>query len=346
MKTLTPILIVAASALAVASVQYARRASAERQRADAEVALRQKQNVRIRELERAQASLERQLIEAQRPVVPTADSAAAATAPRGPFGPSAAAFEVRPVSGAAAMNAPRPGMFRGPGMMASPAAQKFMRTQIRGNLRRMYEDVGRELNLSADQTSKLVDLVTDQQTRGFGQHREFPTDRAALQQMAKDISQNNDAEVAGLIGEDKLPQWESYQKTLPERSQLDQVRQQLESAGVPLTQDQRGEMLTAMLEEKQRLPRPSPVPGATPEETMAQQNEWQEEYDRSVQERARQVLTQEQYERYHDYQEWMSDMRKSVGRGMRFGGAVGSVSATAVLESSDSPPPSGPPPRP
>ncbi len=51
------------------------------------------------------------------------------------------------------------------------------------------------------------------------------------------------AEVAALIGQDKLDEWQAYQKTLPERSQLNQVREQLDGAGVPMTESQRTEML-------------------------------------------------------------------------------------------------------
>ena len=42
--------------------------------------------------------------------------------------------------------------------------------------------------------------------------------------------------------------------------------------------------------------------------------------------RAKQVLSSEQYERYHDYEEWMAEMRKNLpapGRGLRYSGAGG-----------------------
>ena len=44
MKPLIPILIVATTSLAVASVQFARQSSSQRERADSEMALRQKQD--------------------------------------------------------------------------------------------------------------------------------------------------------------------------------------------------------------------------------------------------------------------------------------------------------------
>ncbi len=306
MKPLLPILIVVITALAVASVQFAQRASSEHARADAELALRQKQDVRIRELERARADLQRQLM-AQNPQTATDGM----RPPRPFFGPSAAR-SVSPEEERGAGMGPRPFMFRGPPNLESPAARNFMRAQARSSVRRMYEDAGRELGLSADQTNKLIDLLTDQQTRGLGEHRDIPTDRAALQKMAQEMVQKNNADIAAIIGDDKLAQWDAYQKTLPERSQVEQMRQQLDSAGVPMTSDQRGQMVAALVDERQALPRPVAAQGATQEEAFAQQNAWQDEYDRAIQSRAKQVLSSEQFDRYREYQEWMTDMRKSV----------------------------------
>ena len=99
-----------------------------------------------------------------------------------------------------------------------------------------------------------------------------------------------------------------------ERAQVGELREQLDDSGAPLSEDQRSQMLAAMLEEKQRQPRPTPVEGASREDTIAQQNQWQEEYERNVSERAKQVLTADQYEAYREYLEWNADMRKTIER--------------------------------
>src|SRR5262245_59697774 len=79
MKTLILVLVVATTGQAVASVQFYRQASSERARADAELVLRQKQDVRLRELEQSRASLEERLLEAQRPAASAAPVSVAAT---------------------------------------------------------------------------------------------------------------------------------------------------------------------------------------------------------------------------------------------------------------------------
>src|SRR5262245_39535738 len=61
MKPLIPILIVATTSLAVASVQFYRQAETERARANAEMALRLKSEARLAQLERAQRGMSDEL---------------------------------------------------------------------------------------------------------------------------------------------------------------------------------------------------------------------------------------------------------------------------------------------
>jgi hypothetical protein len=339
------ILVVATTGLAVASVQFYRQAAAERARADAEVVLRQKQDVRIHELEKAQASLREQLFEAQRPRVALSPPPPVATAT--PPGAGAAGItsrvERREGSGASFAGVARP--MRGP--MDSAAGQRFMLTQMRGSIRRMYQDVGRELDLTPEQATRLMDLMADQQTRIIGERRQG--DRAAVAQNWQAQQEQNNKEVAALIGEAKMAEWKAYQQSLPQRAQVDSVGQQLESAGVPLNGDQRSQLIAAMVEEAQANPRPASLAGLAPEEAMKQINEWQDAYDKSVAERAKQVLSAEQYERYHDYTEWMAEMRKNspafFPRGGRGYNSVGATSfqwatpANGVVIAPAAPPP-------
>ncbi len=152
MKPLIPILVVATTSLAVASVQFARQAATERARADTEMALRQKSEARVAELERAQHSV-------------IADSGA------GDDAPLAATLDTRPPPGMGnrgkglperearvalssdpALPPPRELGNRVPRMMDSPAARKFMQSRAKSSLRRLYEDVGAAVGLSADKS--------------------------------------------------------------------------------------------------------------------------------------------------------------------------------------------------
>jgi hypothetical protein len=314
MKPLIPILIVATTSLAVASVQFHQQASAQRERADAEMALRSKQEARVVQLERAQARLERELMAAR------SGSAIPPPPPRAgsPPPPGAGASAARGVGVFAAAelgdgNAPRAvfGPARRPPFMESPAARNFMKTRVKSSLRRTYEDAGTALGLSAEKTSQLIDLLADQQTRGFG--GEAPEGKT-MQQVVREQQQKNEAEIAALVGPDKVDEWAAYQKSLPDRMQLSQVRDQLDQAGVPMTESQRTELLAAISEESQRLPRPAWNTGLPPEESMAQMNQWQTEYDKALLDRAKQVLNTDQYKAYKEFQDWQTEMRNSIPR--------------------------------
>ena len=317
MKPLIPILVVAMTSLAVASVQFAHQASTQRKRADAELQLRQKQDARVAELERDHARLEHELAQVrEEPAAPA--SAPVAMAPRlaaagagrerlaglvgppGPPPPPNGVFEVRP----------------GRSPFESPAARNFMRSRMKTQIRKLYGDAGHALGLSAEKSNQLLDLLAEQQTMGFGMRPDKLPEGQNLQQYFQDQQKKNAQEITALIGTDKADEWAAYQKTLPQRSQLGAVSDQLEQAGVPMTESQRTEMLAAITEESQRLPpRPSFTQGVPQEEMMAQMNQWQADYDKALMDRAKQVLNSEQYSAYKEFQDWQTEMRNNIPRG-------------------------------
>jgi hypothetical protein len=315
MKPLIPILVVATTSLAVASVQFANQASDQRKRADAEVQLRQKQEARVAELERHRARLEQELATVREQNTAAPAPVAAAPRPANARSPGVATFGV--VSAAPPGTPPPPPFeFRGRGPMESPAGRNFMRSRMKSSIRRMYGDAGQAMGLSPEKSSQLLDLLADQQTRNFGGDiREKVPAGETIQQYMQDQQKKNNEEVISLIGQDKADDWAAYQKSLPDRAQLGMVRDQLEQAGVPMTDSQRTQMLAAISEESQRLPRPTPNNGLAPEEMMAQYNQWQTEYDKALLDRAKQVLNTEQYNAYKDFQDFQTEMRNNMPRG-------------------------------
>jgi hypothetical protein len=325
MKPLIPILVVATTSLAVASVQFAQQASSQRKRADAELQLRLKQDARVAELERNQARLERDLALARQqgstaaPPVAMTSQRPAGTRPPPAFGLIAGAGD----SGGTPPSPPfevRPG--RGP--LDSPAGRNFMRSRMKNQIRRLYGDVGEALGLSAEKSNQLLNLIADQQTRDIVFGRPGIPDGKTPQQNFQEQQQKNQDEIKALIGADKVDEWAAYQKSLPQRAELGQVRDQLEQSGYPMTDSQRTEMLAAITEESQRLPRPTFSQGIPPEESMAQMNQWQNEYSKALLDRAKSVLTADQYNTYKEYQDWQTEMRANLPR-MGNGGGAGVV---------------------
>jgi hypothetical protein len=337
MKPLIPILVVATTSLAVASVQFARQAHTQRERADAETELRQKQDARVAQLERDQARLERELealrAAAHSPPPPVAAVTAPAVSSPPPravargAGQGDAVFTVIDRNDSNAPRPPAPG-FRGPAFMETEAGRNYMKSRARSAIRRLHGDVGSALGLSEEQTNELLDLLADQQTRLTERFRSSPDGQPPQPLDMRQVQQKNNAEIAALIGQDRMDEWVAYQQSLPDRSQVNMVNQQLAEAGVPaMTDNQRAEMLAAITEERQNRPRPYVTPGMAPEEQFAQTSEWQAEYEKAVLARAKSILSSEQYQAYKEFQDFQSEMRKSLPR---FAGPGGQVSFNAV----------------
>jgi hypothetical protein len=129
-----------------------------------------------------------------------------------------------------------------------------------------------------------------------------------------DVQQHREADIAAVIGEDKLPQWQEFERTMPERSRVNRVSEQLQQMGVPLTDDQRQQLVDLMIDQSRENPRPTFQNGQTPDEVMQASTNWEEESEKALLERAKGVLTKDQYERYRDYQAWQSEMRANSVR--------------------------------
>jgi hypothetical protein len=348
MKALIPLLIVSTSALAVTTVQYAQRASTERQRADEAQVLVQKHEVRIRELQQAQNNLDQQLQEAHRPAQLAMEQSMTAavrpalpipkTAPPRPPVPAMALLS-RVEAGSGGGLALRNGqMAMNPMQQLSPAAQRFMKYQMKNGMRRHYEGLDSAMGMSQEQADKLVDLIVEQQTRTITETRKLNVDMNEAMKAAQARKAHDDAEIAALIGQDKLPLWDQFQKSMPDRAQVNMVSEQLQNMGTPLTDDQRARLLDIVTEQRQSNPRPTQE--LPPEEMVAQWTKWQDESERALLERAKSVLSPEQYARYRDYQEWQSEMRQNSMMFRAMPGASGSVSATSSYIVAD-PPASG-----
>jgi hypothetical protein len=197
-----------------------------------------------------------------------------------------------------------------------PAAMmKMMRANVRAQNKRTYFDLQSKLGLTDEQTNALLELLTDQQTQGFRNAARNLDPEQARTWWEEEQARRN-AAITDLLGGSKAAQFEEYQKSLPSRSELSMLSQQLESADIPLSDPQRTRMLEALIEERDRIPMPTYADG-TPQEDMAKAyNEWQTDYEKRVADQARTILTSEQLTTYNDYAQWQKDMREQFAAGM------------------------------
>jgi hypothetical protein len=300
-------LLIAAGAFGASTIYLGVQLDEERDRADQYLEESHALNARIAELEKARAELEAlQLATATQPERETAAPASKpAPAPVGHLAQAATTTseEAPSRSGDREMRGPPE---------RSEAFQKMMRAQIRGNNKRLYSDIGTRLGLSAEEANKLIDLLTDQQVSTMDRMRQQrgagnPEDRATAMER---IQRENQAQVQQLIGADKMELYKSYQETLPARQEVEMLSRQLEGNDASLSKDQRDRMITALAEERSRVPAPKLAESGSREEYQQAMTAWQKYYNERSNTRARSILTSDQIKAYDEYQQWSLEMRQ------------------------------------
>lgn len=234
----------------------------------------------------------------------------------------------------------------------SDAFQKMMRSQMRANNKRIYADLGAQLGLSKEDTSRLIDMLTDQQAEGFARMRDAHTaDPAERKRIQDEANRENQAELEDFLGVSKAAALRDYQETIPARQEMEALARQLEGADASLNADQQKRLLTAFVDERKRIPMPKMSDYTKPEDYSKAYAEWQSDYNERVNSQARGILDTDQMTAYSEYQQWQKEMREQVaarrqGRAVRVvpGGNIEFSMATpvageAVMLTTPAPPP-------
>jgi hypothetical protein len=190
--------------------------------------------------------------------------------------------------------------------------RKMMRSQVRAHNKRQYAEVGPLLGLSKDETSKLIDLLTQQQVDG-GVSVSGPLDTENVLRQMAEKQRENKAQIADLIGADKADTLEEYQESLPARQELEMLTRQFDGADAPLSDEQQKRLLEILLEERKRVPAPKMTDATSLDEHWNAYTAWQNSYEERVTSQVRAVLNSAQLSTYNEYQEWQTQMRPEVG---------------------------------
>ena len=306
--------------LSAACVALMRQVEIERDRVQTEASLRRAEQARVQELEGIRARLEQELETLYglagggptiRQFAGTAESSPlrpareAGTGGNAPSGPAESGHSVVGPGVSAAGRVP-PVLAR---FMDDPEWQKVRQAQQKFFFRRMYGDLIRELGLTQEEADAFVEALTEQQMSNLVIARQSGGDAVAMSSSMREARAEMNARLLELLGPAGLQQYEDYQRTLGERMRVNAIADQLEALDVPLRDDQRKQLVTAMVEERERIPPPS-LDGLSPKEMADRQLEWHEDYERRIRERAAQVLTPEQLEQFTNLQKLQTQMRR------------------------------------
>lgn len=322
-------LLIAAGAFGASTIYLAVQLDEERTRADEVAELSRKLHGRIAELERMQLDLESLRAAGGGPAIVG-----------GPSKPGNPEPEASPTSGAPAVEVRQVAVTSGDGVgrgngppERSEAMQRMMRTQMRANFKRVYADLDDKLGLTREDANKLIDLMVDQQMATTERARQDSTANLTPEQRSAAVTAQNEknlAEISALIGAGKVDEYKAFQETVPARHEVEQLSRQLEANDATLTKDQRDRMVTALSEERKRVPQPKYSESVSREEYMKAMTAWQDDYNQRSATRAGSILTSDQQETYDEFQQLNKDMRRQfearrAARESREGGSSGAT---------------------
>jgi len=160
-------------------------------------------------------------------------------------------------------------------MMADPAMKKMMRQQQAAAMDMMYGSLFKEIHLSPEDKEKFKELLLDRQMKAVesgGMFMKLQGEDADKTTAMNDLAAQQkefDAQVKTLLGDDRYAQYKDYNETMAERMAVNQLSQQLTSSQNPLNDDQSGQLLEIMKQEKKNVALVFGDPGADGSANMA-----------------------------------------------------------------------------
>ena len=192
-------------------------------------------------------------------------------------------------------------------MMKDPEMRKMMEQQQKLGMDMVYGGLFKELNLPPEQEKKLRELLLGQQMENMTQAGAMfggeDVDRTKVAQELAAKNAKRQEELKELLGEEKYAQMQEYNQTISERMMVDQLGKQVE-----LSPEQNQQLIAIIKEEKRNVQINRGTPASDPTkdwQQMIQSGEaaeqlfaQQEEVNKRVLERAGQVLTPDQLQKF------------------------------------------------
>jgi hypothetical protein len=141
---------------------------------------------------------------------------------------------------------------------AQPAYRKRLTNQTSGEaqlayarleLERQHPELATALNLQPDEASRLFDLLAQQQVGEAELDKVDPSER---QKAAETRRQANRSELAVLLGDAGMAEWDRYVNSLGARAQVRELRMLLAESDYPLRGSQYEPMIAVLAAEQQR----------------------------------------------------------------------------------------------
>lgn len=208
-------------------------------------------------------------------------------------------------------------------MMKDPAMKELMVAQQKASINTMYGSLFKDLNLSAEEQEKFVDMMVNSQSAALeNADAFFGGDAASRTNLAATLGEKQkilQEEMRAFLGEERFAQYQEYQGSIGERMQLDQFKSKLAGTDMALQEEQTKQLLQLMKEERTKVP--PAFSGNDQESTkdfakmmsgdvMEKQLKWQEDLNRRILDGSTEILSEDQLKQLKALQEQQINMQR------------------------------------
>lgn len=148
-------------------------------------------------------------------------------------------------------------------MFKNPEMKEMIKKQQKAVLGPMmeknYAKLFADLHLNQDQAGTLKDMLLNKQLGAADMGLSMlsgdsdPEKRAEMMKQVKEASDAADARIKEFLGDDGYTQFQSYEKTVPDRMAVSNFKDQLSGGVSPLSGDQEQQLIDALTQERQNF---------------------------------------------------------------------------------------------
>ena len=208
-------------------------------------------------------------------------------------------------------------------MFKDPKMRDMIKSQQKAVLGPMldkqYAALFQQLNLTPEQTAALKDLLEKKTLAGTDAGFSMldntldASQRADLAKQVKSQTDDFDNQIKQFLGDANYQAFQTYEKTLPDRTTVSQFNDQLAGTATALTSDQQQQLLQTMTDVRANFKWTAALnnPGAAAngdfaamftEDNINQFAQQQEQFDQQVFTRAQPIMTPDQFTAFQGYQ--------------------------------------------
>lgn len=142
------------------------------------------------------------------------------------------------------------------GLMQDPKMRDAMRAQQKFMLGQLYGPLFKKLQLTPEELDQLKEILADKQMAGLAMLG--PNDAKTKLATLLDARKQTELAMKELLDEDQYKLCQDYEATIGERAALNQINQAFTEQAMTLDDAQQEELITLMVEEREKLKIPTP----------------------------------------------------------------------------------------